>query len=476
MMRGIRGRRIAVVLQAARAALTPTLRAETWIDRALALHDVPGPERAARLAHALEAVRLDRALLRRYPHQLSGGEAQRVSIALAVALRADLILADEATSALDVTVQAEVAELFRELRQHEGTSFLLVSHDLALVAGLADRISIIAEGRIVEQGGPEVLRHPSDPVTSALVAATPALPGRSCAAPADMTRPTPGRRGPRRARTSRCATRARIRARIRRCSWRLSASTPGDSLALVGESGSGKTTALRALLGLVTPMPARSRSVAHRSRLSRATHLRAFRRAVQLIPQDVDGALDPRQTIGSAIGEGWRAGDASVDGLADRVGRPHREDEVVGALLDEVGLPAMMARRHPHEVSGGQRQRAVIARALAVSPRLLLLDEPTSGLDSTVQARILELIERLRADRGLGILLISHNLGVVARLCPDHARPLSRRGRRGGPDRRSAGAPAPPLHGRPAPVGAGDRAALPDALAAQPGRCRVSIR
>ena len=176
MMRGIRGRRIAVVLQAARAALTPTLRAETWIDRALALHDVPGPERSARLDHALEAVRLDRALLRRYPHQLSGGEAQRVSIALAVALRADLILADEATSALDVTVQAEVAELFRELRQHEGTSFLLVSHDLALVAGLADQISIIAEGRILEQGGPEVLRHPSDPVTSALVAATPALP------------------------------------------------------------------------------------------------------------------------------------------------------------------------------------------------------------------------------------------------------------------------------------------------------------
>ena len=175
-MRGIRGRRIAVVLQAARAALTPTLRAETWIDRALALHDVPGPERVARLAHALEAVRLDRALLRRYPHQLSGGEAQRVSIALAVALRVDLILADEATSALDVTVQAEVAELFRELRQHEGTSFLLVSHDLALVAGLADQISIIAEGRILEQGGPEVLRHPSDPVTSALVAATPALP------------------------------------------------------------------------------------------------------------------------------------------------------------------------------------------------------------------------------------------------------------------------------------------------------------
>jgi ABC-type glutathione transport system ATPase component len=182
-MRGIRGRRIAVVLQAARAALTPTLRAETWIDRALALHDVPGPERATRLAHALDAVRLDPDLLRRYPHQLSGGEAQRISIALAVALRADLILADEATSALDVTVQAEVAELFRELREQEGTSFLLVSHDLALVAGLADRISIIADGRIVEQGGPEVLRHPSDPVTAALVAATPALPSARTSAP-----------------------------------------------------------------------------------------------------------------------------------------------------------------------------------------------------------------------------------------------------------------------------------------------------
>jgi peptide/nickel transport system ATP-binding protein len=175
-LRGIRGRRIAVVLQAARAALTPTLRAETWIDRALALHEVPKAERETRLVHALDEVRLDRALLRRYPHQLSGGEAQRVSIALAVALRADLVLADEATSALDVTVQAEVAELFRELREREGTSFLVVSHDLALVAGLADRISIIAEGRIVERGGPEVLRHPSDPVTRALVSANPTLP------------------------------------------------------------------------------------------------------------------------------------------------------------------------------------------------------------------------------------------------------------------------------------------------------------
>ncbi|MFN8623445.1 MAG: ABC transporter ATP-binding protein [Chloroflexota bacterium] len=174
--KGIRGRRIAVVLQAARAALTPTLRAETWIDRALALHGVPKADRAARVGHALDAVRLDRALLRRYPHQLSGGEAQRVSVALAVALRAELILADEATSALDVTVQAEVAELLRRLRAEEGTAVLLVSHDLALVAGLADRISIIDRGRIVERGGPEVLLSPASPVTQALVAANPSLP------------------------------------------------------------------------------------------------------------------------------------------------------------------------------------------------------------------------------------------------------------------------------------------------------------
>lgn len=178
-MRHIRGRRIAVVLQAARAALTPTLRAGAWIDRALALHEVPKPERADRLDHALEAVRLQPALLDRYPHQLSGGEAQRVSIALAVALRAELVLADEATSALDVTVQAEVAELFRRLRTSEGTSFLIVSHDLALVAGLADRISIISLGRIVERGGPEVLQHPGDEVTAALVAAKPILPTSS---------------------------------------------------------------------------------------------------------------------------------------------------------------------------------------------------------------------------------------------------------------------------------------------------------
>jgi oligopeptide/dipeptide ABC transporter ATP-binding protein len=194
---------------------------------------------------------------------------------------------------------------------------------------------------------------------------------------------------------------------------------PGRSLALVGESGSGKTTALRALLGLIRPVAGAATFDGTPVLALRGKGLRTFRRAVQLIPQDVDGALDPRQSIGSAIGEGWRAGGRVVDGLARRLDRGSREEAVVAALLDEVGLPAEVARRHPHEVSGGQRQRAVMARALAVGPRILLLDEPTSGLDTTVQARILELIERLRADRGLGILLISHNLGVVARLCPE---------------------------------------------------------
>lgn len=175
LLRKVRGRRIAVVLQAARAALTPTLRAGAWIERALVLHRVPAAERRARVAHALDAVRLDPALMSRYPHQLSGGEAQRVAVALAVALRAELVLADEATSALDVTVQAEVAELFRDLRVREGTSFLIVSHDLALVAGLADRIDIIADGSIVERGGPSVLSDPHHQVTHDLVAANPTL-------------------------------------------------------------------------------------------------------------------------------------------------------------------------------------------------------------------------------------------------------------------------------------------------------------
>jgi peptide/nickel transport system ATP-binding protein len=175
LLRKVRGRRIAVVLQAARAALTPTLRAGAWIERALVLHRFPAAERRARVAHALDAVRLDPALMSRYPHQLSGGEAQRVAVALAVALRAELVLADEATSALDVTVQAEVAELFRDLRVREGTSFLIVSHDLALVAGLADRIDIIADGSIVERGGPSVLSDPHHQVTHDLVAANPTL-------------------------------------------------------------------------------------------------------------------------------------------------------------------------------------------------------------------------------------------------------------------------------------------------------------
>jgi peptide/nickel transport system ATP-binding protein len=184
---------------------------------------------------------------------------------------------------------------------------------------------------------------------------------------------------------------------------------PGRSVALVGESGSGKTTALRALLGIVRPSAGAVEFGGVRVDRLRGDAMRAFRRAVQPIQQDVDGALDPRQTIGGAIAEGFRAGG----------GARSESGAVVRRLLDEVGLPASVARRHPHEVSGGQRQRAVIARALAVEPRLLLLDEPTSGLDATVQVRILELIERLRAERGLGLLLVSHNLGAVARLCPE---------------------------------------------------------
>lgn len=187
----------------------------------------------------------------------------------------------------------------------------------------------------------------------------------------------------------------------------------GRSLALVGESGSGKTTALRALLGLVTPTAG---SVTWSGRSiddMRRGELRDFRTSVQPIPQDTDGALDPRQRIGSAIAEGWRAG-GRRERLADE-----DQETVVLRLLDEVGLPPHVARRYPHELSGGQRQRAVIARALAVGPNMLLLDEPTSGLDATVAVRILDLIERLRQERGLGILLISHDLGVVTRLCAE---------------------------------------------------------
>ena len=187
----------------------------------------------------------------------------------------------------------------------------------------------------------------------------------------------------------------------------------GRSLALVGESGSGKTTALRTLLGLVRPTAGSVTWSGHSVAEMRRGELRDFRTAVQPIPQDVDGALDPRQRIGSAIAEGWLAG-----GRRERL-PGEDQNAVVLRLLDEVGLPADAARKHPHELSGGQRQRAVIARALAVAPSMLLLDEPTSGLDATVAVRILELFERLRVERDLGILLISHDLGVVTRLCVD---------------------------------------------------------
>ncbi|MFF2084059.1 dipeptide ABC transporter ATP-binding protein [Nocardia sp. NPDC058176] len=413
--------RVGVVFQNPTASLNPRLTIATQVLEALPRTLRGRRARHARAAELLGTVGIDKVgkTLGAFPHELSGGLNQRVVIALALARDPALLIADEPTTALDVSVQAQVLDLIDRLKHELGLGVLLVSHDIGVIGDRADRVHVMSAGRVVESGPTRrVLGRPQHEYTRELLAATPALLTRDArpAVSSSDTEPLVRVRDLRR--VFPVAVPGKLRKARHIALDGVSLDVPrGAAIGIVGESGSGKTTLARQIVGLDRPD---SGGVDYDGTaltgLNRAATKR-WRRAVQYVFQDPYGALDPRLTIEQSIAEPLELNGVDLHGTT--VGARVRQ------LLEEVELPAAHATRLPRELSGGQLQRVVIARALANDPRLVVADEPVSALDLSVQARILRLLERLRRERGLTLLLISHDLAVVRYLC-DHVVVLER--------------------------------------------------
>ncbi|WP_328613096.1 ABC transporter ATP-binding protein [Amycolatopsis sp. NBC_00355] len=393
--RGVRGREIALVPQDPAVSLNPVHRVGDQVAEVLKIHGL-----ADRRGAALQAVELlERAGVpspelraKQYPHQLSGGLRQRVLIASALAGRPKLIIADEPTSALDVTVQRRILDHLTSLALEMGTAILLITHDLGVAADRASRIVVLSQGSVVEEGKTaEIVSAPSQPYTQQLLAAAPSMtstlrPAAPAAEPLVSVRDL--------AKTFDGGIRA-----VDGISFDI---PRGQTLALVGESGSGKSTTARMVLRLETPSAGSVEFDGRDITALSGTELRRLRRRMQIVYQNPYASLNPKFSIEDVVAEPLRA-----------FGLPR---DRVPELLEQVALPASIARRKPAELSGGQRQRVAIARALALRPDLVVCDEPVSALDVSVQAQILRLLAELQAELGLSYLFISHDLAVVRQL------------------------------------------------------------
>jgi len=409
-LRQIRGQQIAVIFQEPMTALNPVYTVGFQIMEALRSHFELSPDEAKRRAiDLLTKVEMPdpETAFNKYPHQLSGGQRQRAMIAQSISCDPVLLIADEPTTALDVTVQAEILELLRSLKDRIDSAIILITHDMGVVADLADRIMVMKDGLAVEQGSVlDVFQRPQHPYTQQLLAAVPKLgventapavvggvDGAPAAAPIVSFRDV-AIEYPKRGRVPAFRAAEHIDLDI----------MPGEVVGLVGESGSGKTTIGRAAIGLL-PIAAGTLTVAGVD-LTHATAriLKPLRKKTGIVFQDPGSSLNPRMPIGESIGEPiLLAGEARGEALGLRV----------EALLDQVELPRYYRNRYPHELSGGQRQRVGIARALALAPELLIADEPTSALDVSVQARFLDLLQELQERLQFACLFISHDLAVV---------------------------------------------------------------
>jgi len=397
--RPLRGARIGMVFQEAMGSLNPAMRIGAQIVEAMTAHrTLPRAGLGARVAALLAEVGLPEAKAAAFPHQLSGGQQQRAMIAMALSADPALLIADEPTTALDATVQAQILVLLAELQARRGLAMLFVSHDLAVVSGIAQQVAVMRAGQVVEAGPTaQVFAAPAHPYTAALLAARPQRrpvlrPAEAAAVPALELRDLavvfrPLRPGG-----------APLRA-VDGVSFRIA---PGEALGLVGESGSGKSTLARAAVGLLRPTSGSLRVFGQDP--ATATDRRQRAQAAQIVFQDAAGSLNPRLTVAAILAE-----PLAVHALCPASRRRARAEE----SLEEVGLGAAHLDRFPHQLSGGQRQRVAIARALAVNPRLLVCDEPVSALDRTVQAQVLDLLGRIRRDRGLALLFIGHDLEAV---------------------------------------------------------------
>lgn len=403
-LRAVRGNDISFIFQEPMTSLNPLHSIEKQIGESLALHQgLSGAAARARIIELLTRVGIStpESRLGDLPHQLSGGQRQRVMIAMALANGPELLVADEPTTALDVTIQAQILELLAELKRDLGMSLLFISHDLGVVRRIADRVCVMRQGEIVEQGPTEeIFANPQHAYTKKLLAAEPVGRAEPVPGQAEVLLQAealkvwfPIKRGLLR------RTIGHVKA-VKEASLTVRA---GETLGIVGESGSGKTTLALALMRLIEsegPIRFAGQDISR----WHSNQLRPLRRDMQIVFQDPFGSLSPRMTIEQIIAEGL-----SVHGVEP--GRNRRE--MVAEIMAEVGLdPAAMAR-YPHEFSGGQRQRIAIARAMILRPRVVVLDEPTSALDMTVQVQIVDLLRDLQRRHGLAYLFISHDLRVV---------------------------------------------------------------
>jgi len=407
--RKVRGSRIGMIFQDPGASLDPSFTIGSQLCEAIKLHD-RGQSSATCRQHAVDLLATlgitdPERRLTQYPHQLSGGQCQRIMIALALIGEPDLLIADEPTTALDVTVQAEILEVLRDLRETRDMSILLITHDMGVVADIADRVVVMRHGRVQEtQQVDRLFAAPEQDYTKLLLAAVP----RIGEAPPRATRPRPSA-GPALQATDLVIEYAnRRRANMRAVDGVSMTVARGEIVGLVGESGSGKSSIGRAIVGM-TPITAGTITVSGEdlSQLHRRK-LRKARRNVGMVFQNPQTSLNPRYTVSDTLEEPLR----TQLGLK---GTPLSER--VDALLTAVGLGPRWRDRYPHELSGGQRQRVAIARGISLDPDLLIADEPTSALDVSVQARVIELFRELQADLGFGCLFISHDLAVVDSLC-----------------------------------------------------------
>jgi peptide/nickel transport system ATP-binding protein len=416
-LRKLRGQGISMIFQEPMTALNPVYTVESQLCETILSHRKISKQAASELAlKLLQQVHMPtpEKKLKHYPHQLSGGQRQRVMIAMAISSEPRLLIADEPTTALDVTVQAEILDLLLELQKKMGMAVLLITHDMGVVADVADRVYVMSEGKVVEQADTELLfSAPQAEYTRGLLNAVPYLgkggngrtqvqesgkatevgPSNDVLEFRDTIIEYPGRR-----------RQAGFRA-VDGVSFALK---QGEILGLVGESGSGKTTIGRAAIGLI---PSSGGSIlVNGADIGTADprKMRAIRKNVSIVFQDPASSLNPRVTIGRSVTDPlrWAGSELSSKQL----------DQKARDLLDSVRLPSDWAGRYPHELSGGQRQRVGIARAIAVDPLLMVADEPTSALDVSVQASVLELLLELQRSMGFSCLFISHDLSVVERL------------------------------------------------------------
>jgi peptide/nickel transport system ATP-binding protein len=411
-MRQLRATRMAMIFQEPMTALNPVVPVGKQIDEVLRAHtSLDGRARKKRILDMMEQARLPQVerIFAAHPHRLSGGQRQRIMIAMALVLEPKLLIADEPTTALDVTTQKQILTLIRDLQRDHGTAVLFVTHDMGVVAEIADRVAVMRDGRLVETGRLDtILRQPAMEYTRNLLASVPSLVPRPArgetSEPIVLEANALGKIYRERSffgKAREVAAADNVTLTLRK----------GRTLGIVGESGSGKSTVARCIVRLIDPTSGGVRLVGREiSNLSRRL-LQPHRKRIQIIFQDPYRSLNPRVTVGESIAEGpINYGMRRTEALAK-----------ARDLLELVDLPADAISRYPHQFSGGQRQRIAIARALALDPDVLVADEAVSALDVSVQAQVLELLDEIQKRLGIALLFITHDLRVAAQICDDVA-------------------------------------------------------